>query len=128
MLDMFIGARKTQFATSRLELSSRHYDEPDAGAIKMSNRREFEDDLIFVLVPQGLRGRFQLLALFADGDPSRDFQHDNVRQQVLGLNLQHEAIPFAILWFLISAEATEQDNIGVIVTSAPVCKRHPYLR
>src|ERR1700733_13373932 len=45
-----------------------------------------------LLPPLWLDGPFQLLALPANRDSARYFQHNNVRRQVLGLNLQHKQV------------------------------------
>jgi hypothetical protein len=53
---------------------------------------QVEDNFLLLLLMKVLGGPFELLAITADGDSSRDFQNHDLRLQLSGLNFEHRPI------------------------------------
>src|SRR5580700_4717884 len=91
LFDVFVGAGQPQLSTCLLHLAGGRDDDPDPGTVDMGHTAQVKDDLLLLfLADQAVDSPFQLLALAANGDSARDLQNDNVRRQLLGLNVQHK--------------------------------------
>jgi len=84
------GARYSQLACCLLHFAGRHHDNPNPSAVNKGYAGQVENNFFPSLTHEAFDGPFQLLALPAERDSSRDFQDNNVGVHVLGLNLQHK--------------------------------------
>jgi hypothetical protein len=96
LLHMAGSACKSQLSSYLFQLTGRHHDDPDTSAVNISHTGQVEDNLFPQLTRQAFDRPFQMLAIPADRDSSGYFQDNNVRLQLLGLNLEYKPGSFPI--------------------------------